>query len=62
MSSFKLSCNLFGIIPAVNSTGGTVQVVYCCNILFHELTVQLVSIYRKIDFHFCNSVICRTIK
>jgi hypothetical protein len=39
LSSFKLSCNLFGIIPAVNSTGGTVQVVCSCHILT-SLSVQ----------------------
>jgi len=27
-SSFKLSCNLFGMSPAVNNTGGTVQAVW----------------------------------
>jgi hypothetical protein len=31
--SFKLSGNLFGIIPAVNSTGGTVQTVCSCHIV-----------------------------
>jgi len=46
LSSFKLSCNLFGIIPAVNSTGGTVQVVCSCHILISP-SVQSISVASR---------------
>ena len=45
LSSFKLSCNLFGIIPAVNSTGGTVQAVCSCHILISS-SVKSVYFWR----------------
>jgi len=44
-SSFKLSCNLFGTIPAVNSTGGTVQAVCSCHILV-SYSVKSVYFWR----------------
>ena len=44
-SSFKLSCNLFGIIPVVNSTGGTVQAVCSCHILISS-SVKSVYFWR----------------
>ena len=41
--SFKLSCNLFGIIPAVNGTGGTVQAVCSCRILISSSVKSYIS-------------------
>jgi hypothetical protein len=33
LSGVKLSCNLFGIIPAADSTSGIIKAVFSCHIL-----------------------------